>query len=76
MPESGTDAPEARLGGRVPAPGDGSGTASRVTAAVAGPPASGETVVEGAVAVAVSYPRLRSELERLRDAPGACREAP
>ena len=47
-----------------------------MTAAVAGLCASGETVVEGAVAVAVSYPRFRSELERLRDAPGARREAP
>ncbi|MYH41570.1 MAG: hypothetical protein F4150_07410, partial [Chloroflexi bacterium] len=35
-----------------------------MTAAVAGLLASGEAGVEGAVAVAVSYPRFWSELER------------
>ncbi len=44
-------------------------------AAVAGLLATGETVVEGSEAVSVSYPRFWSELERLRDAPGARREA-
>ncbi len=47
-----------------------------MVAAVAGLLASGETVVEGAGAVAVSYPRFWSELERLQGVPGAGLEAP
>ena len=60
-------------GARVDARGD---HRLAMVAAVAGLLAAGETVVEGAGAVAVSYPRFWSELERLRGGPHAGRETP